>query len=51
MEPENNIQNGVSETPGTEMMADYIYVGEWGIKIKKPENWRMKLFRKDFMIL
>lgn len=20
--------------------ADYIYVGEWGIKIKKPENWQ-----------
>ena len=30
-------ENGVATT--TEI-GDYIYVGEWGIKIKKPENWR-----------
>lgn len=28
------------ETDSDVSTADYIYVGEWGIKIKKPENWR-----------
>lgn len=28
--------------------VDYIYVGEWGIKIKKPENWRSIISEYSF---
>lgn len=31
---EGSSSSSVSET------SNYIYIGEWGIKVKKPENWR-----------
>ena len=37
------------DTDGNEVnTADYIYVGEWGLKIKKPENWRSLISEYSF---
>ena len=30
-------------------VTDYIYVGEWGLKIKKPENWRELVTKYEFV--
>ena len=30
-------------------VANYIYVGEWGLKIKKPENWRELVTKYEFI--
>ncbi len=35
-----NDNPGIQITPVVINPAEYIYVGEWGIKIKKPDDWR-----------
>lgn len=37
------------DTDGDEVNAtEYIYVGEWGLKIRKPENWRSLISEYSF---
>lgn len=43
---QNQNQNGTIQND-VEKTSDYIYVGEWGIKIKKPENLYHVTYRYD----
>lgn len=43
-----NDNPGIQITPVVINPAEYIYVGEWGIKIKKPDDWRNIIRRYSF---